>query len=122
MRKGQLIKKVLKEYKSHISFLQKDVYGMYIVELMDYLRSHKIDCGVCYFICEKIPKEYNSGYNARWVKSYYSDGECWGPYPTRGNNIKEVIKYLQLRVDIMEKELTKGDKLHQRVSSKNYLV
>jgi hypothetical protein len=89
---------------------------------MDYLRSHKIDCGVCYFICEKIPKEYNSGYNARWVKSYYSDGECWGPYPTRGNNIKEVIKYLQLRVDIMEKELTKGDKLHQRVSSKNYLV
>jgi len=87
-----------------------------------------MDNGICFFIrwgnYTKIRNEeiVNAGYDAKWVSKHcVGRSGIWGPYPIRATTFEEVIHNLQLRVDILEKELASGDKLQQRVTSKNYL-
>lgn len=127
MRKGQLIKLLIKAYNSHINHLKENYQNAPYTEVVRYLEDNYIDCGVCYFIRwgnytrKKFEGKSNAGYGAEWVRKYYSKGEPqWAPYPSKAYTLSSVIRILQFRVSILEKELASGDKLHQRVTSKNY--
>lgn len=123
MRKGQLIKKVLKVYKEEIQYLQENFQGVHINIINAHIQSKNLHQGVCYFICRILPRKYYySGYDSKWVHKYYSKSNVWGAYPNYGRNLQEVIDNLQIRVDIMERELQEGDKLHQRLDSKYYYI
>lgn len=126
MRKGQLIKKVLKAYKGHIQHLQDNYKNKPVHEVNRYLLQHHIGCGICTYISSNLPsKYYNAGYGARWVKKYFKTDstDIWEVYPRYNpENFPEVIRLLQVRVDYMERELLSGDKLQQRLDSKQYLV
>lgn len=120
MRKGQLIKKVLKAYKHHIKYIQDNLKGADMDEVVEYVHKHNISHGICLYICYTLGDSYTStGYRAKWVGKY---GNVWGRYPSHANTRGEVLKLLQLRVDRMERELRSGDKLQQRLDSKQYLV
>lgn len=125
MRKGQLIKKVLKDYKYHIKYIQDNFQGSYFSELNKYLVRNHIGCGICNYISWKLPEYRGSGYSARWITKYFtsSTSDAWESYPIcNSDNLSEVLRLLQVRVDIMERELQSGDKLQQRLDSKQYLV
>lgn len=125
MRKGQLIRKVLKAYKYHIKYIQENFQRSSSSDLNKYLVSNHIGCGICGYISSNLPgKYYNTGYRARWIKKYYVSplSDTWELYPIyNSDNLSEVIRLLQVRVDIMERELQSGDKLQQRLDSKQYL-
>jgi hypothetical protein len=126
MRKGQLIKKVLKAYKGHIQHLQENYKNKPTRDVNRYLVQHHIGCGICNYISSNLPDKYfNAGYRARWVRKYFKTEttDTWESYPTcNSENFQEVIRLLQVRVDFMERELLSGDKLQQRLDSKQYLV
>lgn len=124
MRKGQLIRTVIKGYKYHIEYLQKNFQKGSGRSFKDYLNKHYLGCGVCAYISDTLPAPYcMSGYHAKWVRKYIADGfASWGKYPMFAETLEETVELLELRVRILEKELASGDKLHQRVTSKNYLI
>ena len=123
MRKGQLIRMVLKAYKYHIKHLKENFQDKGTQEVTKYLVKADIACGICNFISKNVPHPYYySGYRAKWVNKYMEgNSDQWAPYPIY-RSLEEALKFLQVRVDIMEKELTSGDKLHQRLDSKKYYV
>jgi len=123
MRKGQLIKRVIKDYRYHIKYIQENFGRGSSRELTRYLVQHHIGCGICNYMSSILPSKYQSaGYGAKWVKKYYVSSDTWDLYPICNvENIYEVVRLLQSRVDIMEKELLSGDKLQQRLDSKQYL-
>lgn len=129
MRKGQLIRLVLKAYTYHLNYIKENFQNSSLSEIVEYLEDHRIDGGVCFFIRfgnyahVEFEGYANAGYSAKWVSKHcVGRSGTWGPYPIRANTFEEVIHNLQLRVDILEKELASGDKLHQRVTSKNYII
>lgn len=121
MRKGQLIKQALKAYKYHIKHLRENFQDKSRNEIYEYLRNYKLQNGLCYYISKNVPEvyEYKAGYEANWIKKY-SIGQIWGGYPGGMYGLEYTLELLQIRVDNMEKELASGDKLHQRIDSKNY--
>lgn len=127
MRKGQLIRKVLKAYKQHLNYIQENFQDIddfnEIRPIYNYLGDNNVSCGVCLFISRNVPeKYYYSGYNAKWIQKYTNDCNEWFSYPSQRYKLKDIIEALQVRVDILEKELASGDKLHQRLDSKQYWI
>lgn len=122
MRKVQLIKKVLKAYKEHIKYIQENFQDIHISKIDDYLGENNLHCGICMYISRSFPENYYAGYYAKWIKKYSVGAGQWGPYPINGRTVQEVLTYLQTRVDNMERELQEGDKLQQRLNSKQYYV
>lgn len=121
MRKGQLIKKVLKAYKYHIKYILENTNSAEMDEVWSYIGKHNITHGICLYISSTLDySHYHSGYRAKWVGKYSDDDGRWGIYPSHAVNFTELLTSLQLRVDIMERELLSGDKLHQRLDSKQY--
>lgn len=122
MRKGQLIRMVLKAYKYHIKHLRENFQDKRIDEVTKYLIQAGIGCGICNYISKIVPQFFYSGYKAKWIKKYCeNDRQEWAQYPLY-HSLEETIKLLQVRVDNLEKELASGDKLHQRLTSKAYYV
>lgn len=120
MRKGQLIRAVIKAYKDHIKHIQENFKEGEMESLSSYIYAHEISHGICLFIHNKTRYPY-AGYRAKWVEKYCNPGNNkWGKYPCTAETVQEVVKALELRVQNMEKELASGDKLHQRVTSENY--
>lgn len=126
MRKGQLIRKLLLHYKSSIAVIKTTPeYKEDFNKLMRYVRDRKIAHGVCLCMYELLSGKIGDvAYNTKWVLKYNlsEDDNIWGTYPHEGNTYSKVLQYLQIRVDNLEKELLSGDKLHQRIDSKNYLL
>lgn len=131
MRKGQLIRKLLLHYKSSIAVIKTTPkYEEDFNKLIYYVRDRKIAHGVCMCTYELLlgKIDYNilkiSTYGAKWVTKYNlsKENNVWGKFPHMGTTYSEVLQYLQTRVDNLEKELLSGDKLHQRINSKNYYV
>ena len=122
MRKGQLIKKVLKAYKEHIKYIQENFQDSHMNKVSDYLYESNIHCGICMYISRSFPDYYYAGYYSKWIKKYDTGRGEWGTYPTLVNTVKEVLNSLQTRVDNMERELQEGDKLQQRLNSKQYYM
>ena len=123
MRKGQLIRMVLKACKYHIKYLKENFQDKSRNEIHRYLSDHGLQNGVCYYIFRNVPEKYaHNSYRVTWVKKYNSYGNVWGNYPGVLYGLKYTLELLQLRVDNLEKELASGDKLHQRVTSKNYIT
>ena len=122
MRKGQLIRMVLKAYKHHIKYLRENFQDKSRNEIHRYLSDHGLQNGVCYYIFRNVTENcgHNNAYGANWVKKYYTYGNVWGNYPGGLYALEYTLELLQLRVDNLEKELASGDKLHQRITSKNY--
>lgn len=120
MRKGQLIKAVLKAYKHHIKYIRENFKEDQLGEVDYYLTDHSISHGICLFINKNTYYRYG-GYRAKWVEKYYTEySSKWGQYPTSALSVEKVLENLELRVRIMEQELASGDNLHQRITSKNY--
>lgn len=121
MRKGQLIRKVLKAYKFHIQHLRENFQEATEREIEEYLDSYEISRGICWYLNCTLEVNRYAGYNAKWVQKYIPQGEVgWGIYPNRCSELESVLESLQIRVDVMEKELASGENLHQRIDSRNY--
>lgn len=56
MRKGQLIKKVLKAYKEHIKYIQENFQDSHMNRVSDYLYESNIHCGIVYTYIEAFQK------------------------------------------------------------------
>lgn len=120
MRKGQLIRAVIKAYKDHIKHIQENFKEGKMDLVSSYIFTHEISHGICLFIHNKTRYRY-AGYRAKWVEKYCNPGSSsWGKYPSCVDTVQEVVEALELRVQNMEKELASGDKLHQRITSENY--
>jgi len=131
MRKGQLIRKILNHYQSSIAVIKTTPeFKEDLNELIRYVGDRNIAYGVCrctyYLLIRKVDHNNLSRitYDAKWVTKYNLSEEynVWGEYPNMGTTYSEILQYLQIRVDNLEKELLEGDKLHQRINSKNYCV
>lgn len=141
LRKGQLIRRLIKDYKYHISYIKNNLSEASNDSIIGYCKKVEIEHGVCSYISFGLNIGTQIGYNLQWVKKYLdADLEIrhWGKRPTdvhvRLHNmefykdpnltqeliLQSYLDALQLRVDILEKELNSGDKLHQRLNSSNY--
>jgi hypothetical protein len=138
LRKGQLIEKVLKHYKFHIEYIRNNLSGASYDSILLYCKEAGIEYGICSYMSTGFGLGSFIGYNFQWVKKYNNfSSSHWGKCPidvwralvvmedrlderlTQEFILQSYLDALQLRVDNLEKELASGDKLHQRVTSKN---
>lgn len=99
MKKKEIILCLLPIYKRAIT---------HINELGDVKIAKHILAVFCiqFGVCNAIRCLLTENYNHNWIKRYYKDSSnIWERFPIEADTTDEMTKLLQIRVDIMEKEL-----------------
>jgi hypothetical protein len=92
MEKKELLEKLIAHYEKSIELVKGE-------SELGTLQMKHVNWGVCR--CAK--KVFNQNiYHEEWVLKY---GSYWDDYPIYATSIPEAISLLQVRVDIMRKEL-----------------
>lgn len=103
MTKKQIILCLLPIYKNGIRHIQK-LKSDEIDLAINILTLFGLSYGVCH-ACDRLLRE--DVYTKKWIKrnSRYKGSHLWARFPYGLETTEEMVASLQIRVDIMEKEL-----------------
>lgn len=103
MKKKEIIKKLIILYRAGITNCKK---VNCIQTIIDILISYKIRNGVCYTALYSFGADI---YNKKWVKRNKKDKtDYWWPIPSDQKTKRDIIKSLEVRLKILEKELDRA--------------
>lgn len=104
MTKQEILNKLIPHYEKCIEELKNDEK-----EAMFYLFINRINKGVCKAISDLFGIRYYSHNMPDWIKRNYMKGRAWWAmtpsYELVNKGLDACIESLQIRVDIMKKEL-----------------
>lgn len=100
MTKKQIILCILPIYKRAIQYITSSKCNVKVGNHV--LTVFSIPCGVCY-ACDKLLGE--DVYAKKWIKRNIRGSYAWARFPSGIDTIEEMVASLQIRVDIMEREL-----------------
>ena len=99
MEKKELLEKLIAHYEESIELVKGETNFYYAKATLE-LR--KVEYGICY--C--ATKIFNiSLYSQDWLDKYIKIARYWDKLPLAATSIPDAISRLQVRVDIMRKEL-----------------
>ena len=101
MKKQELLKKLIAHYKKTIKLIKDETDLRKVMNILD---KRSVDLGVCWCAIDKFKL---SPSDLHWADKYglAKHRNHWAQRPFRADNIPEAISLLQIRIDIMKKEI-----------------